>query len=179
MLPLFLDKLGEYGPYVMIIMSAYILWTTQKQKALNYVFVGLCLNFMVNTMLKYLFKYPRPIDAVDMVAFNAKKNQFTFLESIKSDPFGFPSGHSQQSSYVTMVMFYILGAKPITLLYACYTVLIMSQRVLTSPPKHYVYQVIAGAVTGAIVATGVYFAYKRNIIGAIAHKLDDWSRIRM
>jgi hypothetical protein len=53
-----LTQLGEHGPQLMFIMSLPILWT--KQLLLNYFLVGVCLSMILNSVLKYIFKHPRP-----------------------------------------------------------------------------------------------------------------------
>ena len=164
-------QLGEYGPQLMFIMSLPILWT--KKILLNYILVGFCLNNLINFTLKYIFKCPRPNN--DNCKFHAIKQQTSFIQSIIGDPFGFPSGHAQNAFYLTIIIYQEFGVNPITILYGIYSVFIMWQRVYTD--KHYITQVIAGAITGAVIATCVYYSYKNLIIGNITHKIDDWSNI--
>ena len=166
-----INQLGEYGPQLMLIMSLPILWT--KQLLLNYFLVGGYLSMLLNSVLKYIFKHPRP--NTQMRTFDANVKNTTFIQSVTKDTFGFPSGHTQNAVYLTIMMYHVFGVKPITILYAIYSVFIMWQRVNTK--NHYIYQVIGGAITGVVIATGVYYSYKNHIIGQISNKIDDCSNI--
>jgi membrane-associated phospholipid phosphatase len=161
---------GKYGPHLMMVASLPFLWT--KRTLLNYTLVGFCLNLLLNTVLKFIFHCPRPDN--DNALFTKLVKQTTFLESVESDPFGFPSGHSQNSAFIAAMMYYFAGLKPITIFMVTYTLFIMWQRV--SSKRHYLYQVVGGAIVGIAFATGVHYSYKNHLVGKILHKLDDWSR---
>ena len=166
-----LHELGIYGPQLMFVLSLPFLWT--KRLLLNYTLVGICVSVILNTILKFVFHCPRPGN--DNVNFQSIVNQTTFQQSVEDDPYGFPSGHSQTAVFLATIMYRAFGLKPITIVMVIYTVFIMAQRVLSE--KHYVYQVIGGAITGFVVATGVYYSYKHRLMGCLKNKLDDWSRI--
>lgn len=166
-----LNNMGIYGPQLMFVLSLPFLWT--KRILLNYTFIGICLCVMLNMILKFVFHCPRPGN--NNACFAAIVKRTTFLESFESDPYGFPSGHSQTAAFIATMIYHAFGLKPITMLTALYTVFIMWQRVYSG--KHYVYQVIGGAITGVVVATGVYYSYKHSLMGRVRCKLDDWSRV--
>jgi len=174
-----LYDLGEYGPYLMGVMSLPVLW--KKQFLLNYSLVGLCLNIILNSILKFIFKGKRPDWKPDWKRENpeecwiAFKKRTDFIDSVQRDPFGMPSGHSQNASYLAGIMYFAFGIKPITMLFVLYTFGIMYQRVKTR--MHTIPQVIAGAITGVVVAACVYYSCRNGLIGQVMHKLDDWSRI--
>jgi membrane-associated phospholipid phosphatase len=147
------NTIGKYGPHLMGIMTIIKLWTNKR--LLYYALIGVCMSMIINQTLKYIFQYPRPK--------SSNTNNVGYFESYKSDPFGFPSGHSQNAGYLTMMMYYTDGSSPLTFFYAIYTVFIMWQRV--NDNKHFTYQVIAGVITGAIVAVGVYYSYKKHLLG--------------
>ncbi len=155
----------------MLLISLPFLWT--KKILLNYIFIGGCLNILLNMILKFVFHCPRPGN--DNTSFAAIVKQTTFLQSIENDPFGFPSGHSQSAVYLTTMIYNTFGLKPITICMVVYSAFIMWQRVYSK--MHYVYQVVGGAIIGLVIATGVYYSYKHQLVGHIIHKLDDWSRI--
>ncbi len=167
------NKLCEYGPYLMLLISLPFIWT--KKMLLNYTLIGICLSVIINATLKFIFKQPRP--NTDMHSFLAVVKNTTYIDSWIQDPFGFPSGHSQNAVFIAAMMYNVFGMKPITLLFIAYSIIIMCQRVYRN--KHYVYQVIGGAIAGICVASGVYYAYKTQLVGHIMHKLDDWSMLRM
>ena len=161
---------GQYGPYIMFVISLYHLW--KKYNLLRFYTFGLFVSISLNTVLKYLIKDKRPESTID---FNSLKERYTFLQSIKSDPFGMPSGHSQNSMYSTVFIFLATQDIKLTLLFMAYTVLVMSQRVLTK--KHFIPQVIVGALIGGVVAAGAYYACKHSIKGLVKSKIDDFAKL--
>ena len=166
-----IHQLGVYGPHLMMVLSLPVLWN--RRILLNYTLIGVCVNVLANMILKFLFHCPRPgNDTTDFVALVSRT---TFLQSIETDPYGFPSGHSQSAAFLAAMIYYAVGLAPITVLMAIYTVCIMWQRV--SAEKHYVYQVIGGAIIGVVMATGTYYSYRHHLIGVMIHKLDDFSKI--
>jgi membrane-associated phospholipid phosphatase len=144
-----------------------------KRLLLNYTLVGVSLCVILNIILKFVFHYPRPGN--DNPSFKSIVKQTTFQQSVEDDPYGFPSGHSQTAAFLATIIYHAFGLKPITIVMVIYTVFIMAQRVYSE--RHYVYQVIGGAATGIVVATGVYYSYQNQLVGHIMHKIDDWSRI--
>jgi membrane-associated phospholipid phosphatase len=167
------NKLCEYGPYLMLVMSLPFIWT--KKMLLNYTLIGLCLSVIINATLKFIFKCPRP--NTERGSFLAVVKNTSYIDNWMQDPFGFPSGHSQNGVFIAAFMYNAFGLQPTTILLIVYSMIIMWQRVYKR--KHYIYQVIGGAIVGIALATGVYHAYKTHLVGHIMHKLDDWSMLRM
>jgi len=168
-----INNLGIYGPHLMMMMSLPFLWT--KRILLNYTAVGIVLSVMVNVIMKFMFHHQRPDTNIAEHRWRAVVSKTTLQRSIEYDPYGFPSGHSQTAAFLAAMMYYSFGLKPITIIMLAYSLFIMAQRVCSG--KHYLYQVIGGAILGVVLATGVYYSYKNQLVGHIIHKLDDWSRI--
>ncbi len=158
----------------MLMMSLPLLWV--KRILLNYTLVGIAMSIIVNVILKSIFQCPRPNQRVTPTSF-IEGVYLSIDRSERGDPYGFPSGHSQQSAFIVTTIYHAFGLKPITMVMALYTVIIMWHRVYSG--KHYKYQVIGGAIVGVVLATLIYRAYKTNLMGSIMHKLDDWSMMRM
>jgi membrane-associated phospholipid phosphatase len=167
-----INLLGIYGPQIMMVASLPFLWT--RKMLLNYTLVGISFSIILNNIMKIIFQSKRPWMSNAQYILAKKENLWYWIEN---DPFGFPSGHSQSSVFITAMMYNAVGLKPITLLFMLYTFFIMWQRVYSD--KHTLIQVIAGAITGMILAMCVFYAYKRGLAGYIIHKLDDCSKIRM
>lgn len=143
------NKLGIYGPQIMLMASLPFLWT-------RITLIGFSFSVILNVILKMIFQGQRP-GMSDGKYMMVKKQDLWYW--IENDPFGFPSGHAQNSAFIAAMIYNAFGLKPITLVFALYTVFIMWQRV--DSKKHTISQVIAGAITGVVVAAGVYYTYQR------------------
>lgn len=161
------NKLGIYGPQIMLMASLPFLWT---RITLIGFLIGFSFSVILNDILKMIFQGQRP-GMSDEKYMMVKKQDLWYW--IVNDPFGFPSGHAQNSAFIAAMIYNAFGLKPITLVFALYTVFIMWQRV--DSKKHTISQVIAGAITGVVVAAGVYYVYKRGLAGYIIRKVDDCS----
>ena len=160
---------GQYGPYIMFLISLYHLWG--KYQLVRFYTFGLFVSISLNTVLKYMIKDRRPDSQAD---FGMIKDHVSFLQSIRLDPFGMPSGHSQNSMYSAVFIYLATQDIKLSLLFMAYTALVMTQRVLSG--KHYVAQVIVGAAIGGVVAATAYYACKHSIKGYIIAKIDDFAK---
>jgi membrane-associated phospholipid phosphatase len=98
---LFIDYIGLYAPLILIFVSIFIL--QNKTKYLQIYIIGLILNNMLNAILKYAIKEPRPSKdsrILEMAIANGQRFGY--------DMYGMPSGHAQNCAYnlafVTLVL---------------------------------------------------------------------------
>jgi membrane-associated phospholipid phosphatase len=161
---------GDKGPYIMLLTALPIF----KEMFLKYTLVGFVFNVLLNAILKFIFQHERPNESVNHIK---RYDTESFINSITNDPFGFPSGHSQISTYLAAMMHNAFGLKPITIIYITYACFIMWQRWYDQ--RHKPYQIATGALIGAVVASGVFYVLRNRdyLMGHILHKVDDWSRI--
>jgi membrane-associated phospholipid phosphatase len=171
----YLSKVFSFGPFYLIILSWVLLW--DKNTLFFYYTVGLFLDTILNLFLKGVFKHPRPYE--DTQKFNlaiTHGKRFIFKNGMPYDIFGMPSGHSQSVIFSTIFMYFALKKKS-NLLYVYYiiAILTMLQRIYSN--NHYLYQVIAGGLIGALVGYTMFFLSGQQIIGKITEKLDDFGPI--
>jgi membrane-associated phospholipid phosphatase len=171
----YLSNILSFGPFYLIILSWILLW--DKNTLFFYYTVGLFLDTILNLFLKGIFKQPRPLE--DTQKFNlaiTHGKRFLFKNGIPYDIFGMPSGHSQSVLYSTIFMFFALKKKS-NILYIYYIIaaLTMIQRIYSN--NHYLYQVIAGGLIGALVGYTMFFLSGQQLIGKITEKLDDFGPI--
>jgi undecaprenyl-diphosphatase len=164
-----------YGPIYLIILSWILLW--DKKTLFFYYTVGLFLDNIINLFLKGIFKHPRPYE--DPQKFNlaiTHGKRFIFKNGIPYDIFGMPSGHSQSVLFSTVFMYFALKQKS-NILYIYYIIaaLTMIQRIYSN--NHYLYQVIAGGLIGALVGYIMFFLSGQQLIGKITEKIDDFGPI--
>ena len=165
----------SYGPFYLIILSWILLW--DKNTLFFYYTVGIFLDTILNLFLKGIIKQPRPYE--DPQKFNlaiTHGKRFLFKNGIPYDIFGMPSGHSQSVLYSTIFMFFALKKKS-NILYIYYIIaaLTMIQRIYSN--NHYLYQVIAGGLIGALVGYIMFFLSGQQLIGKITEKIDDFGPI--
>jgi len=165
-----LYELGQYGPFILIFLSWYLLWNNKN--LLFYYTIGIFINSILNIILKGIFQQPRPtIDnkKVNLVKLHAKQN--FFRNGIPFDIFGMPSGHAQSTFFTTVYIY--LALKQINLLYIFlfFSILICFQRVKFD--YHTISQVIVGAIVGSAFGYVVYTTAREKMKGTIKEKPDD------
>jgi dolichyldiphosphatase len=162
--------IGEHGPTILFIETIYLLWN--KSYSLIYYLFGFFLNLILNLVLKGIFQQPRPSE--DPKLFNiALKNgtRFKFVNGIPYDIFGMPSGHAQSVIFTTLFIHLTLKNMYLTSTFLIFALLTMYQRVKYE--FHTVFQVIVGAIVGALFAYFIHYMSYKKIIGKIMSKKDD------
>jgi membrane-associated phospholipid phosphatase len=162
--------IGEHGPTILFVETIYLLWN--KSYSLMYYSYGFFLSLILNVVLKGIFQQPRPSE--DPKLFNiALKNgtRFKFINGIPHDIFGMPSGHAQAVIFTTLFIHLTLKNRYLTSSFLIISLLTMYQRVKYD--YHTVFQVIAGAIVGALFAYFIHYMSYKKIIGKIMSKKDD------
>lgn len=163
--PLYMiDLIGYYGPELLFISSVILLY--KKTNYLFFYIIGFILDTILNFILKGIIKQPRP---------KGDYNIFNPLEKhsphIMSDIYGMPSGHAQRVFYSTVFIYLVFKNTNITFLYIFISILTLIQRVKYQ--NHFVTQVIAGAVVGAIIAYYMFMYADKKIVGKLLPKKED------
>lgn len=162
---------GNTGPIILFLFASYyLLW--KKYTMFYYYQVGFITSAILNTILKGIFKCPRPSE--DPREFNlALKNgrRFVFKDGIPHDIFGMPSGHSQATMFITTFIFLTLKNTKISLVFLLLSLLIMYQRVKDN--HHTFFQVLAGAIVGVGCGYLFYYFGQQSLRGKIKAKPDD------
>ena len=166
----FLDLLGEFGPFLLFIISMLLL--RNKYNLFSYYLYGFFLNAMLNLLLKGIIKQPRPLHDPNVLRARVELNSSNrFVYVVPVETFGMPSGHAQSALYSTIFMFLALRDVKITLFYLLICVLTMIQRVRNY--FHSVIQVVVGTIIGIIFGFCVYYMASSRIVGKLLSKADD------
>jgi len=165
-----LNEIGFYGPFILIILTFYLLW--DNKNLLFYYVVGIFANMVLNIILKGIIQEPRPIfedKKISLATTHAKR--FFFQNGIPFDLFGMPSGHAQSSFFSTLFIYLSLRNNNITFIYLLISLITCIQRV--SSNYHSISQVIVGSLVGSLFGLFVYNKFKEKLKGKIREKPDD------
>lgn len=164
------DEVGSYGPNILILLSIYLLW--DQNNLFFYYVIGIFIDSIMNLILKGIIQEPRP--SFNSKEFNlALKNnkRFVYKDGIPFDIFGMPSGHSSSVIFSTIFIHLALRKTKWLYIYLTISAIVISQRVVYE--YHTIYQVIAGAFVGALLAYVVYQLAEKKLKGRIREKPDD------
>jgi membrane-associated phospholipid phosphatase len=164
------NKVGENGPWILIF--ANILLMFKKTHFQFYYILFTLINVLLNTLLKPLFKHPRP--SIDNETFRAvlKRNErFIKRNGHPYDIFGMPSGHTQSVIYSTVYNYLVFYDYQMTICFLLISLLTMIQRVVYN--HHTILQIMVGGFIGVFVGYIAYYFAKNNIVGKFSIKHDD------
>ena len=145
---LILDYIGFYGRLILIFISIFIL--QNKIIYLHVFIVGLILNNILNVILKYSIKDPRPSKdsrIIEIAVANGKR--------FGPDEYGMPSGHAQAISFFLVHELLSNKNKYYKLILTIVSIYMIYSRVKVK--CHTVQQVVIGSLIGA------FFAYLYKI----------------
>jgi membrane-associated phospholipid phosphatase len=165
-----LDLVGEFGPFLLFIISMLLL--RNKNKLFTYYVYGFFLNAMFNLLLKGIIKQPRPLHDPNVLKARVELNNSNrFVYVVPVETFGMPSGHAQSALYSTCFILLSLRDVKITLFFLLVCVLTMFQRV--HQYFHTVIQVVVGTIIGIIFGFVVYYMANSHIVGKLFPRADD------
>lgn len=159
-------KIGIFAPIILFLLS--LLFLRNKNIYLIFFIVGTILNNILNIILKYAIKEPRPLE-------NRKNIEIAIANNfdVNFHYFGMPSGHAQNCAFSLFFIFFTLKNYYITTLYLILSVISMSERYIYN--KHTILQIIVGFIIGGCFAGLIYFISHKYIKGSIKMKLDDYA----
>lgn len=163
-------NVGQYGPFILILISWYFLWNNQK--LFFYYTFGIFASAILNIILKAIIQQPRPMfdsKKVGLAKLHAKS--YFYNNGIPFDIYGMPSGHAQTSLFTTIFMY--LSLRKTNLLYSLllFSLLICVQRVYYN--YHTISQVTVGSIVGFILAIVFYQFAREKIKNTITEHKDD------
>jgi len=166
-----LYEFGEYGPFLLIILSWYLLW--DNKNLFFYYTLGIFLNAILNIILKGIIQEPRPLfDTKKVNLMKTHANHYFFQNGIPFDIFGMPSGHAQACFFSTIFIYSSLKQNNILYIYIPLTLITCYQRVKLQ--YHYISQIIVGSIVGSAFAYFMYKLAREKIKGKIIEKTDDF-----
>jgi membrane-associated phospholipid phosphatase len=156
--------LGILAPIILFFYSLFLL-----KKTKNYFFVfiiGCIFNNILNIILKLIFNQSRPDNSkiIELGLFNGR--------IFEIDKLGMPSGHAQNCGFELMFITLVFNNPSITTLYLIFSLISLMQRVLYN--RHDILQVVFGFIIGLLVGYIFYTIAKKNIIGYLKMKDDDY-----
>lgn len=163
---LILDYIGFYAPLILIFISIIVL--QNKIKYLHVYIIGLILNNILNAILKYAIKEPRPSKdsrILEIAISNGKR--------FGVDSYGMPSGHAQNCAYNLTFITLVFNNPFITGLYLVITFLSLYQR--HKYFNHTSLQLIVGFVNGLCFGYLVYLVGNKWLKGNLTIKSDDYA----
>lgn len=141
--------LGQFGPYILILFSIYLLWNNYS--ILFYYLIGMFINCVLNFIIKDIIREPRP-------RLHYKNN------IIPSDIYGMPSGHAQ-SIFFSAIFIYLLFKENklyetknniyIINFYLIISILTSLQRLIYN--YHTIQQIIIGIILGTLSGLITYY----------------------
>lgn len=162
----FLDYVGMMAPIILFIISIFLL--QNKMKYLQVYIIGSILNNILNAILKYAIKEPRPSrDSRILKIAIANEKRVSF------DKYGMPSGHAQNCGFNLAFITLVLNNSFITGLYLVVSFISLHQRYKYS--NHTILQLIVGFLIGLIFGYMIYHIGNKWIKGNLIMKFDDFA----
>jgi membrane-associated phospholipid phosphatase len=163
---LLLDYAGYYAPLILMITSIFLL--QNKYKTLLVYIGGLILNSVLNAILKYAIKEPRPHKDMHIIEIAIANGQrFGF------DMYGMPSGHAQNCGFNLAFITLTLHNPVITTCYLVFTFLSLYQRYKYF--NHTILQLIIGLIIGILFGYLAYYVSNKWIKGNLKIRPDDFA----
>lgn len=158
----YISFLGE--TYLFIIIALLIYWLIDKKWAYQFV-TGFLASAVLVSVLKVIFKRPRPYQAYDDIDSIGKPAH----ESYGEHSYSFPSGHSQVASAITTGVMAKTKNTLVRVLMILNVILIPFSRIYLG--QHYLSDVLVGILIGYTVVTLIYWLFsktnKEEVIGVI------------
>jgi len=141
-------KIGYYSIFIIPIYTTFYIYYTQDIMMLPYYVICWGFNHIVNTIIKYIIKQPRPINQLNIIK-----------DDSKYDPYGMPSGHAQHVQYTFSFLFQFADIYIVTL--TCFlTLMAIVQRI--DYRKHTINQVFVGCLVGSSIGSCAYLLYENS-----------------
>ena len=147
----------DYGNKLLFLLSIVFLY--DKKTYLIFYVIGAVLNYILNTILKLVFKHPRPDE--NMKLFQLEMNRRESVDWREYERFGMPSGHSQETAFSLLYITMVLQNTKITLLYLIIMLFTMFQRIYTK--RHFFIQVFVGGTIGLCMGYLCYYLASKYI----------------
>jgi membrane-associated phospholipid phosphatase len=161
-----LDYLGMMAPVILFIISIFLL--QNKMKYLQVYIVGSILNNILNAILKYAIKEPRPSrDSRILEIAIANKKHIGF------DKYGMPSGHAQNCGFNLAFITLVLNNPYVSGFYLIMSFISLYQRYKYF--NHTILQLVIGFIIGLSFGSTFYYVGNKWIKGNLTIKFDDFA----
>jgi len=160
----YIDYIGAFGPIILLVTSIILL--INKNIFLYFYVGGIIINSILNFILKYIIKDPRPKEdkiLIEIASNNGKR--------ISIDKYGMPSGHSQSVGFSCMFIYLVCKNMYIIWFYLAISLNTMFQRFNYN--SHTIPQIIIGFLIGLLMGYVTFILAKSMLRGKISSKKDD------
>lgn len=147
----------DYGNKVLFLLSIVFLY--DKKTYLVFYVIGAVLNYILNSLLKLVFKQPRPTE--NMKLFQLEMNRRETIDWREYQRYGMPSGHSQETAFSLIYIMMVLQNTKITVLFSTIMMFTMFQRIYTN--RHSILQVLVGGTIGLCMGYLFYYLASKYI----------------
>ena len=155
---------GYLAPTIMLVVTLWIL--RNKMNYLKFFFYGYVINIVVNSLLKWFLKEPRPVNDWKILQLG-----ITHTKRIGFDKYGMPSGHAQHCGFMLVFITLVCESPLLTGSYSILSFICLYQRYLYQ--NHTLLQIVVGFGVGLGVGYLFYELGAKNLIGNIKRRPDD------
>jgi membrane-associated phospholipid phosphatase len=155
---------GYLAPTIMLVVTLWIL--RNKMNYLKFFFYGYVINIVVNSLLKWFLKEPRPVNDWKILQLG-----ITHSKRIGFDKYGMPSGHAQHCGFTLAFITLVCESPLVTGSYSILSFICLYQRYLYQ--NHTLLQIVVGFGVGLGVGYLFYELGSKNLIGNIKRRPDD------
>lgn len=147
----------DYGNKLLFLLSIVFLY--DKKTYLLFYVIGAVLNYLLNSLLKLVFKQPRPTE--NMKLFQQEMDRRETIDWREYERFGMPSGHSQETAFSLLYITMVLQNTKISALFLIIMAFTMFQRIYTK--RHFFIQVFVGGTIGLCMGYLFYYLASKYI----------------
>ena len=155
---------GYMTPSIMLVVTIWLL--RNKMNYLKFFFYGYITNIVVNSLLKWFLKEPRPVNDLKILQLG-----ITHTKRIGFDKYGMPSGHAQHCGFMLAFITLVFESPLVTGLYSILSFICLYQRYLYQ--NHTLLQIIVGFGVGLGVGYLFYELGAKKLVGNIKRRPDD------
>ena len=155
---------GYMTPSIMLVVTIWLL--RNKMNYLKFFFYGYITNIVVNSLLKWFLKEPRPVNDWKILQLG-----ITHTKRIGFDKYGMPSGHAQHCGFMLAFITLVFESPLVTGLYSILSFICLYQRYLYQ--NHTLLQIIVGFGVGLGVGYLFYELGAKKLVGNIKRRPDD------
>ena len=155
---------GYMTPSIMLVVTIWLL--RNKMNYLKFFFYGYIINIVVNSLLKWFIKEPRPVNDWKILQLG-----ITHTKRIGFDKYGMPSGHAQHCGFMLAFITLVFESPLVTGLYSILSFICLYQRYLYQ--NHTLLQIIVGFGVGLGVGYLFYELGAKKLVGNIKRRPDD------
>lgn len=156
--------IGYLTPSILLVITVFLL--RNKTVYFSFFFYGYFVNIIINSLLKFILKIPRPVNDWKILELG-----ITHTKRIGFDKYGMPSGHAQHCGFILAFATLVFQNPLITSSYSILSLICLYQRYLYQ--NHTIGQIIIGFIVGLIIGYLFYEMAFKKLVRNIKRRPDD------